>query len=570
MRNRLSFVAVFLAVACASPAVPAGTGQPGGPEAPAAPQKPLVIGFSYEPATLEPSMGAGSGNRDIAALLSGFLAYLTPDQTPMPYLAEELPSFDRGTWRVLPDGRAETTYRLKRHATFHDGTPITAGDFVFAHQVHTDPALPMTKVDVDRRMAAVRALDEHTLFIEWHEPYLWAGMIYPPNFSPLPRHLLEELYLADKAAFANGLHWSREFVGSGPFKLHRWEQGIKMALLAHEGFALGRPKLDSVVLRFIPDANAIVANLLGGTIDAAWHSSISFAQNRALEQAGWQGTTEYWPGSAHYLEFQTRDWGNLQRAVLDVRVRKALVHAVDRRAIVDDLYAGKAQVYYYWLSDDDPAYAAVDRAVPKHEYDPPRALALLAEAGWTRGADGQLRSAAGELFHLSVLSQNEDIDQQQAQIVADNWKSIGIVPEVRVLTSGQQRDGEFRTKFGGVAYNNRPLGYDTMVWTRGQIPGPENRWRGNNYAGYANAALEELWHRVLATPDPREREGLLIEALTHMSADAVINPLHSRPRAVAYRAGIVGPRKPWVGEAALIWNGWEFHWQPGAVETGRR
>ena len=390
---------------------------------------------------------------------------------------------------MRPDGHAETTYRLRKNATFHDGTPITAGDFVFAQQLHTDPALPMTKVDVDRRMAAVRAIDEQTLFIEWNEPYLWAGTIYGPNFSPLPRHLLEESYLADKATFANGLHWSREFVGSGPFKLERWEQGIEMTLRAHDrdSRSAGRSSTASSS-GSSRTPNAIVANLLGRTIDASWHSSISFAQNRALESAGWRGTTEYWPGSAHYLEFQTRDWGNLQRAVLDARVRKALIHAVDRRAIVEDLYAGKAQIYDYWLSDDDPAYAAVSRSVAKHNYDVGRALALLAEAGWTRGGDGLLRNAAGELLNVPIVSQNEDMDQQQATIVADNWKTLGVTPEVVVMTSGQQRDNEFRPRLRPLPTTTGPLATTRWCGPGDRFPWSENRWRGNNYSGYSNAA----------------------------------------------------------------------------------
>ncbi|MBM2810768.1 MAG: hypothetical protein HW416_1527 [Chloroflexi bacterium] len=548
-------------VACASPSAPAPNAQTGGPSAVQAPQKPLIVGFSFEPATLEPSMGSGSGNRDIAALLSGFLTYLTPDQKPAPYLTDELPSFDKGTWIVPPDGRAQTTYRLRKNATFHDGKPITAHDFVFAHQLHTDPAMPMTKVDVDRRMTSVKALDDFTLFIEWTEPYLWAGTIYAPNFSPLPRHLLDEPYLADRAAFANGLHWSREFVGSGPYKLERWEQGSEMTLKAHDGFVLGRPPIETIVLRFIGDANAIVANLLAGSIDGAWHSSINYTQNIALEQAGWKGATEYWPGSAHYLEFQTKDSGNLQKAVLDVRVRQALIHAIDRQAITEGLYSGKAQVYDYWLSTDDPAFPAVNRAVPKHDYDLPRARTLLADAGWARAADGQIRNAAGEPLVMPLLSQSDDIDQQQATVVADQWKILGIAPEVRVMTSGEQRDNEFRTKFAAVSYNNRPMGYDTMVWTSTQVPTAENRWRGNDYSSYVNPRLEELWQRVMATPEPMEREAYLIDALKVMAADAVVNPMHSRPRAIAYPAGVTGPKLPWVGDAALIWNGWEWRWK---------
>jgi len=555
----LAILPFVLACAAAPPATPGG--QTAGSERAAVTQKPIMIGLAYEPATLEPSFGAGSGNRDMSALLSGFLAYLTPDQQPMPYLAEELPSLEKGTWKLLPDGTAETTYRLRKQAMWHDGKPVTAHDYAFAHQMHLDPAMPTTKIDVDRRIAAVRPIDDHVLLIEWKEPYLWAGMVHGPNFPALPKHLLEERYLADKVAFADGLHWSREFVGNGPYRLERWDQGVEMTLRAHEGFALGKPPVDQIVLRFIPDANALVANLLSGAIDAAFHSSITFPQNRALEQAGWQGTTEYWPGSAHYLEFQTRDWGNLQRAVLDVRVRRALLHAIDRHAIVDGLYAGKASVLHFWLSDDDAAYRAVDRAVPKYEYDLGRARALLGEAGWIRGSEGQFRDTRGETLDVPLVSQNEDIDQQQATIVADNWKTLGVNPEVRVMSVGQQRDNEFRTKVAAVAYNNRPMGYDTMVWLNTQVTTPENRWRGNNYSGYFNPVLEELWPKVLATVDARARETLIVEALGAMTTDAIINPLHYRPRAMAYRMGLVGPQQPWVGEAALIWNSWEWQWK---------
>jgi hypothetical protein len=105
------------------------------------------------------------------------------------------------------------------------------------------------------------------------------------------------------------------------------------------------------------------------------------------------------------------------------------------------------------------------------------------------------------------------------------------------------------------------MGYETMVWIRAQVPTAERRWRGNNYSGYSNSVLEEQWGKALSTPDPKEREPFLVEALTSMTADAVINPIHSRPRAMAFRHGLVGPKQSWVGEAALAWNSWEWHWK---------
>jgi peptide/nickel transport system substrate-binding protein len=369
------------------------------------------------------------------------------------------------------------------------------------------------------------------------------------------------MYLTDKPAFISGAHWTREFVGNGPYKLERWDQGIEMTLRAHEGFVLGKPRVDLIVLKFIPDGNTMVANLLAGTVDMAFYSGLAFGHGKALEEARWPGTIEYWRGICDYLDFQLRDWGNHQRAVLDVRVRRALVHGVDRRAIVDGLYAGTATIHHVWLTVDDPAFPAVDRAAHKYEYDVRRAASLLLEAGYTRGGDGLLRDAAGEVLTMPLQTQFTELEQKQATVVADNWKALGIPPEVKTITAAQQRDRETRTKISNaVGYNNRTIRYDSMVWQSNQIPTPENQWRGSNYTGYVNPLLDELWPKVLGTPDPKEREAILVEALRAMTADAAVNVTHLQPKPVAWRAGLAGPRQPW-SEDPIIWNTWEWHWK---------
>src|SRR5205814_6963794 len=105
---------------------------------------------------------------------------------------------------------------------------------VFAQRVRTDPAVPMRGI-VETRISNAQALDDHTLFLEWKAPYLWAGMVSAEYFAPLPGHLLEDLYTSDKTAFVNGPQWRSEWVGSGPYKLESWEPGVEMVLRAHEG-----------------------------------------------------------------------------------------------------------------------------------------------------------------------------------------------------------------------------------------------------------------------------------------------------------------------------------------------
>src|SRR5205823_5205591 len=160
-------------------------------------------------------------------------ACIAPDQQAMPYIAEVLPTLENGAWKVFPDGRMETTYILNRQARFHDGHPITAGDFVFASEVGADPTVPSQARNPVLRFANLTAPDDYTLFIEWTEPSMWAGAIHSPDLNPYPRHLLEVMYRDDKEAFINGPHWREQFVGSGPYRLERWDPGNEMVLRAH-------------------------------------------------------------------------------------------------------------------------------------------------------------------------------------------------------------------------------------------------------------------------------------------------------------------------------------------------
>jgi peptide/nickel transport system substrate-binding protein len=314
------------------------------------------MAVNREPEALEPALQPQ--NREWGAIGSGFLAFFSPQGgAPVGLLAEELPSVANGTWKVLPDGRTETTYRIKKNAKWQDGEPITAHDWVFGLTARSDPDFPGHSVNVERRLARAAALDDHTLFLEWREAYLWAGMVHLPDFPPLARHKLEPLYLNDRASFFDGPHWRQEFLGSGPFRVVSWEPGVEIVFKAHEEFALGRPAVDEIRVRFIGDANTIVANLLSGGVHASLSPYIGFPHAQALEQAAWNGKLEYWPGLPRYLEYQGRDWGDTQRAVFDARIRRASHYAIDRQAIVDGIYAGRAPVAYYWVPPSDPRNA---------------------------------------------------------------------------------------------------------------------------------------------------------------------------------------------------------------------
>ena len=158
---------------------------------------------------------------------------------------------------------------------------------------------------------------------------MWAGAVDSTSFSPWPRHLLEATYQEDKDQFNNSPFCADQYVSGGTGST-RWDPCTEMDFRASDGFVFGKPPIDDLRIRFIQDPTTVVANMLSSDVDAAFFAAIGYPQNLALEQAVWNGKVEYWACELRFLEFQQRDWGSLQRPVLDPRIRKAVLHTIDR------------------------------------------------------------------------------------------------------------------------------------------------------------------------------------------------------------------------------------------------
>ena len=159
-------------------------------------------------------------------LFNAELAILDERGLVRPYLAEAVPRLNSESWRVFPDGRMETVYRLKPNVSWHDGTPLAAEDFVFARRVYGTPELGLATAPPLNQMEELSALDGRTLVIRWARPFPGADMLVEDAFPPLPRHILESSFTQESLdAFAGHPYWTRAFVGLGPFRLDRWEPG---------------------------------------------------------------------------------------------------------------------------------------------------------------------------------------------------------------------------------------------------------------------------------------------------------------------------------------------------------
>ena len=146
---------------------------------------------------------------NIHEMLTNALIGQNERSEPIPRLAAELPSLDRGTWTVAADGTMTTTYKLQPNALWHDGTPFTAQDVVFSANATLDPRVELLVHTLrDNGVDQVTAPDDHTAVMHWTQTYGFADALIFWDFVPLPAHVLEATYDADVEAFNQHPYWS--------------------------------------------------------------------------------------------------------------------------------------------------------------------------------------------------------------------------------------------------------------------------------------------------------------------------------------------------------------------------
>jgi peptide/nickel transport system substrate-binding protein len=558
-----ALAAVCLLAACA-PAASTG-GMPGGraPDSVATP-KTLTIGIQREPvgfnSELQPGVTSAGGATQVLPIAHDYLVVEESHEVFSPRLATQLIALADGTWRTHPDGSMETTWRLRPDVRWHDGAPFTAADLVFAFTVYKDPEIPNQVGGVLNYMSRVIASDAQTLVVHWTQPYVRANEA--AGLTPIPRHLLEDAYQADRGSFPGSSRFTSEFIGLGPFKLVHWEPGTSMEFARFDGYFLGRPRLDRIIVRFLVDPNTMVANILSGAVDVLLPTGVDLDAAVEVDRR-WQGSGHqvFYPpsGSLRHLEIQHRLEFEKPRLSTSVRaVRQALYHAIDRPLLVETVTHNLSPAADSWFPPNHALRAQVEAFVPQFPYDPARAQQLLVQAGWNRGSDGVLIHAeTGERFEIQIYgSQVASVGPEQG-VIGDGWKAIGAQVTPYIIPSALGGDREFRSRLSGAGLNGTPTDafYTDRLHSR-YITSPSNRWIGGNRGGYSNPAVDAILDRLIVTVDSDQRLALHRELLREQMGDVALMPMYWDIRPTLALREVRGIRKS-LG-SNMTWNVWEW------------
>ncbi|MCC7206554.1 MAG: peptide ABC transporter substrate-binding protein [Anaerolineae bacterium] len=524
-----------------------------GVAAPATAQDPkvLVIGWEQEPELLSPRVDMTFGT-----LLTNFYGRGVwdwyGDYTIFPIMVEEIPTFDNGLVKTLENGNTQVTYTLKEGIKWSDGEPITADDLMFYHEMQMNPAaFTFQRGSYPDVVESVEKVDDRTVVLTYNQPY--------PDFQSsnilfgawaLPQHLFADMLAAD-GNIDNHPYFSGEgVVGYGPYVLSEWRVGEGMTFDRNEYWDGQAPAFDQVIVRFIEDTQQMVNAMRAGEIDIAFNfPDPQVADYESIEGVEVFGTPGVY-GDAIWMNLRP---DKTHPALLDVNVRKAIVHAIDRATLAEQLVGPGTELAKSWFSAK-----FLPEDFPFLEYDPDLAKQMLDEAGWVDSNENGTRDKDGMELILRWFTTNRQIRMDYQVAIQGYLDEVGVGTQLYPVPSGLlfadflERGildtGDFDMALFALSTDALSPAANAPDWFGCEgIPSAENP-NGNNGWGFCDPRFDELDLLVLSTVDPEERLALAQEEYQHFFDGQFWHGLYLRPTWYAVAADRVTiPDKNLIG-----------------------
>lgn len=526
-------MAVALMVVALSGCVPPSSGGPGVAQPPS-----VVSPKTITIATLVPIPGFGPW--DIGTTQGGWAALgelasngLVTEGSGRPELriAAQLPSFDDESIALLPDGRMQVTWHLRPDVRWHDGAPFTSDDLAFSVQMYQHPELPKgNTASTIGQIQRVETPDPLTAIITWRSAFAGGASLDLRTLWPYPSHLLGEAFQGDKQTFRGLPYFNTDYVGLGPFRLVDFGQGESQTFERFDNYYLGKPKIDRVIVRAIPDPNALYVNIKAGAVDMTPDQTMPlnlFLQLRDEWQPTGEGNVLQRQGIWRYLMVQLRpEFARVPEVARDVHLRRGLLLAIDRDALRESVLPGVANTSAdSFMAPSDPRAPLVGQPFAALRYDPNRALAEFSEGGWRVSPDGRISNAAGERVEIPIRTSVQY--PQEIAIVADYWRKLGLGVVEETASAAQAQDSEYKAKFPQIDVSGRGFNEAVLQYFDSRlIAAPENRWLSANVPGYNSPAFDRLVDQVSRSFDQREQGEFLRQAGEMLATDLPVLPTY--------------------------------------------
>lgn len=473
----------------------------------------LVMGQTGDPAHLNSAITAAGITHFTAGRLFNSLVQWTTDDKVVPDLAD--------SWEISKDGLTYT-FHLVKNATWHDGGPFTSADVKFSIEQVLYKYHPRGKTSFGA-VDTVETPDAYTAIIRMKNPYpaflSFLGNFYAPI---LPKHLYDGTDILNNP-------YNLKPVGTGPFKFMEWVKGDHITVVRNENyFKKGKPYLDKIVYKIIPDVTSRVAALERGEIDYLYWYGFPNNEYERLGKVSGIKTLAY---SNLLWTIQRMDFNIRKGPLSDVRVRQAIDYALDKNEILQKAMYGIGKV----ATGSIPSAAkwAYNPNVPRYELNLTMANRLLDDAGYLKGSDG-MRFKTSLTYDLALPEFSKT-----AEIVRLRLREVGIDVLLRPMD--------------GAAYQQSVANWDYEITFQRGATGPDPlmgtayHWSKNiqkvfmlNNGGYNNSRYDWLYEQAAKEIDPKTRAAYYFEAQDIIARDLPSIWLIEADYPVAFRGEFQG------------------------------
>jgi peptide/nickel transport system substrate-binding protein len=491
----------------------------------------LRVGLTQPWTTLNVTAGFTVSEYEFWTLQYDTLTSKAPDDfETIPSLAE--------SWEASEDGLTYT-YTLREGLTWSDGEPLTADDVAWT--VNTSVEQGWTNHIATTQNLTAEVIDERTVEITSSVP---DPKLPQMDAYILPRHVWEE-HATDGEAVVG--YEALDGVGSGPYVLEEYTEEQSLRMVANDAHWNGRPEVDEILFQVFTNGDAMVAALQQGQIDAA--HNVPAASVEALEAdedielvAGLQGGFDEIALNGGAAE------GQPHPALLDIEVRRAINHAIDKQAVLEDIWAGQGEIATTISPSADPKWRPEIPEDEQFDYDPERANQILDEAGYedTDGDGVREMPDGGEPI---VLRHAVNSDSITAQPIADlyvGWMDeVGIDVELSAYDEGQLFEVIVAGDYDSFAWGWTPfVDPDPMLsyFTEAEL----GNW---NDANWFDPEYDAMYAEQNQELDEERRIEIVHDMLRLFYDTAVYIPLLYSPDLQAYRTDSF---EGWVRQPAEI------------------
>jgi peptide/nickel transport system substrate-binding protein len=537
--------------------------------APARAPDELAIGITQFPATLNPDIEGMVAKSYVLAMTRRPLTTYDPQWRLVCMLCVTLPSFENGLAQPidLPDGKrgVRLTYTLQPEARWGDGVPVTTEDVLFSYAVGKHPESGVDDAELYRRITRIEVKDAKTFTLEVNKlTFDYAAL---NDFEILPAHI-ERAAFADPAAYRIHTRYDTDPTNPGlyfgPYRITEVATGSHIVLEPNPTWWGEKPHFRRIVVWTVENTAALEANLLAGGLDMV-AGELGFPLDQAIafeRRHGEDFRVLFKPG----LTYEHVDV-NLDNPILaDRRVRQALLYAVDRKGISEQLFAGREPVAQSFVPPLDWIYTD---DVPHYPYDPAKARALLEEAGW-HGAEGAVRrNAKGEKLSLELATTAGNRSRELVeQVLQSQWRQVGVEARLknqpaRVLFGESVSKRNFTMAM--FAWVSAPESVPRSTLHSDEIPDPAKHKAGQNYTGFRNPEADRLIDAIEIEFDRARRAALWhrLEALYAEELPAL--PLYFRADAFVLPKWLDGVTPTGHQYPSTLWI---ETWRPVERESG--